>query len=269
MSPNSQGSRQPKVRSPTFQFHHQTSSMVGDKTKKHIKDLISADVLNHYTRLVLINAIYFKGTWKNKFNTIKTTNEPFYVTPTTTVDVPMMNKKSNYRYGIIKELKAQLLEMPYENNGASMVIILPEEKNGLDSLLQKLAEGYDLLEDLSANLLQNSVMEVRVTIPRFKIETEIDLGVLLPKIGIAQIFDENNSGLTKILNSDEPLYVSKAIQKAFIEVNEDGVKAAAATGNYLRKLCSSSFAFRANRPFLYLLLHKQHIVLFIGVFNGK
>ncbi|CAH2990006.1 unnamed protein product [Chilo suppressalis] len=245
------------------------NTWVEDKTNKRIKDLITADDLDSYTRLVLINAIYFKGTWKNQFNKSNTMDQPFYVTASTTIDVPMMYKEDSFRYGISEKLKAQLLEMPYIDNEASMLIVLPEEKDGLDSMLQTLADGHDLLEDVAANMFHT---KVQVTIPKFKIETEIDLGVLLPKMGIKQIFNKDDSGLTKILNANEPLYVSKGIQKAFIEVNEEGAEAAAATGMIMMMRCSMPAppaTFRADRPFLYLLLDKQHIVLFVGVYNGK
>ncbi|CAH0747451.1 unnamed protein product [Diatraea saccharalis] len=242
------------------------NAWVEDKTNKRIKDLISPDDLDSSSRLVLVNAIYFKGTWKKQFQPQNTMDQPFYVTPTTTVDVPMMYKEDNYKFGNSVELKSLLLEMPYIDNEASMLIVLPEELDGLDSVLQKLAAGHDLFADV-ANMFDT---KVQVTIPKFKIETEIDLGDLLPKIGIKKIFDKTNSGLTKILNVDEPLYVSKGIQKAFIEVNEEGAEAAAATGMVVMMRCAMpSPTFYANRPFLFLLLDNQRTVLFIGVFNGK
>ncbi|CAH0405916.1 unnamed protein product [Chilo suppressalis] len=238
------------------------NTWVEDKTNKRIKDLITADDLDSYTRLVLINAIYFKGTWKNQFNKSNTMDQPFYVTASTTIDVPMMYKEDSFRYGISEKLKAQLLEMPYIDNEASMLIVLPEEKDGLDSMLQTLADGHDLLEDVAANMFHT---KVQVTIPKFKIETEIDLGVLLPKMGIKQIFNKDDSGLTKILNANEPLYVSKGIQKAFIEVNEEGAEAAAATAGVVRMRRSLLVApptpvFLANRPALWCITVAQQIV---------
>nr|AFQ01141.1 serine protease inhibitor 005 [Chilo suppressalis] len=237
------------------------NTWVEDKTNKRIKDLITADDLDSYTRLVLINAIYFKGTWKNQFNKSNTMDQPFYVTASTTIDVPMMYKEDSFRYGISEKLKAQLLEMPYIDNEASMLVVLPEEKDGLDSMLQTLADGHDLLEDVAANMFHT---KVQVTIPKFKIETEIDLGVLLPKMGIKQIFNKDDSGLTKILNANEPLYVSKGIQKAFIEVNEEGAKATASTFMPMERPCSvrRTPVFRADHPFLAVILANNTSVFF-------
>ncbi|CAH2990002.1 unnamed protein product [Chilo suppressalis] len=234
---------------------------VEEKTNKRIKDVISAHALDCHTRMVLINAIYFKGSWRKKFHKRKTFDEAFYVTPTTTVNVPMMHRIKYFGYGINKELKAQLLEIPYVENEASMLIVLPEEKDALDSVLQKLADGFDLLE-ASRKLPYDSV---EVIIPKFKIETEIDLNVLLPKIGISQIFDKDNSGLTKILNTEkETLYVSKGIQKAFIEVNEEGAKATASTFMPMERPCSvrRTPVFRADHPFLAVILANNTSVFF-------
>ncbi|CAH0747450.1 unnamed protein product [Diatraea saccharalis] len=244
------------------------NAWVEDKTNKRIKDLISPDDLDSSSRLVLVNAIYFKGTWKKQFQPQNTMDQPFYVTPTTTVDVPMMYKEDNYKFGNSVELKSLLLEMPYIDNEASMLIVLPEELDGLDSVLQKLAAGHDLFADV-ANMFDT---KVQVTIPKFKIETEIDLGDLLPKIGIKKIFDKTNSGLTKILNVDEPLYVSKGIQKAFIEVNEEGAEAAAATAMGIA-MCMAMIneppvpEFRADHPFL-AVIFVNNAPAFLAVHRG-
>ncbi|KAL4709175.1 hypothetical protein ACJJTC_008103 [Scirpophaga incertulas] len=228
------------------------NSWVEGKTNKRIKDLIQPDDLNAYSRLVLVNAIYFKGTWKTKFDVNNTSNQPFYLSKSSTIDIPMMYREDNYKFGFSEELQAQLLQMDYIGDEASMLIVLPNEVDGLNTVLEKLAAGHNLMSDVE-KMHSN---KVRVTIPKFKIETEIDLGNLLPKLGIKSIFNENNSGLTKLLNADEPLYVSKAIQKAFIEVNEEGAEAAAATVGAvrMRRCAPQHHEFVANRPALWCIL---------------
>ncbi|XP_052753704.1 antichymotrypsin-2-like isoform X2 [Galleria mellonella] len=224
---------------------------VEDKTNKKIKDLLSSDSLNSDTRLVLVNALYFKGTWEKQFEKHLTSDQPFNVNNNTKINVPMMFREDTFWYGESEGLQAQLLKMNYVGNEASMLVVLPNEIEGLGGLLQKLADGYDLLKDVN----QMYSTKVRVTLPKFKIETEIDLNTLLPKLGIKQIFNQQNSGLTKVLNAPEPLYVSKAIQKAFIEVNEEGAEAAAATVMGVM-MCSAMLDeppvpnFCADRPFL-------------------
>ncbi|KAH9633979.1 hypothetical protein HF086_001181 [Spodoptera exigua] len=182
---------------------------VESQTNEKIKDLLSSDSVDSDTRLVLINALYFK-----------------------------------------------LLEMPYQGGEASMLIVLPNEIEGLDGVLSKLASGFDLMSEIG----KMHKTKVQVTIPKFKIETEIDLADLLPKLGIKSIFDRANSGLTKILNADEPLFVSKAVQKAFIEVNEEGAEAAAATAMVTRRARSLVPVFAADRAALWLLRVAGHVV---------
>lgn len=237
---------------------------VEGKTNNKIKDLISSDSLGEDTRLVLLNAIYFKGTWKKQFDPQNTLNQPFFIAEETTVEVPMMYKEDNYLYGESSELGAQLLQIPYVGDEASMLIVLPNEITGLDAVLKKLASGYDLLGEVD----KMYKTKVQVTIPKFKIETEIDLTELLPKLGIISIFKSNNSGITKLLNKPETLCVTQAIQKAFIEVNEEGAEAAAATGMVMMLRCAPMPAerFFADRPFLYVLL-QERTELFVGAYR--
>lgn len=228
---------------------------VESKTNNRIKELLNSDSINSDSRLVLVNALYFKGNWKKKFDPQNTLDMEFYVKQKEPVLIPMMYMKSKFNYGESQELDAQLLEIPYEGDQASMLIVLPREVDGLESMLQKLASGFDLIDAI--NKMLN--VEVQVTLPKFKIETSIDLKELLPKLGIKAIFDRSNSGLTRILDNNEALYVSEAVQKAFIEVNEEGAEAAAATAFGIMMTCAMVDVdpvknFVANRPFFATIL---------------
>lgn len=192
---------------------------------------------------------------------------PFYINNETSVKIPMMYQEDKFKYDNNTELNAQILEMAYEGNEASMVIVLPNEIDGLDQVLRKLADGFDLIavwEKLISTKLQ-------VIIPKFKTETEIDLTHVFSKLGINAIFRRENSGVSKILDNNESLYISKAIQKAFIEVNEEGAEAAAATHMVLRKRRAHYPApiVRADRPFLYFLIGPDHTMLFVGLYQGR
>ncbi|KAF9795183.1 hypothetical protein SFRURICE_004555 [Spodoptera frugiperda] len=233
---------------------------VESQTNEKIKDLLSSDSVDGDTRLVLINALYFKGTWKKQFDPQNTMNQPFHITASSSVEVPMMYREDDYLYGESSELQAQLLEMPYVGEEASMLIVLPNEIEGLDGVLSKLASGFDLMSEIGKMYRT----KVQVTIPKFKIETEIDLTEVLPKLGIKSIFNRQNSGLTKVLNVAEPLFVSKAVQKAFIEVNEEGAEAAAATAMGIMMMSAMINAppvpvFHADRPFVAAILIGRHI----------
>ncbi|CAH2068525.1 unnamed protein product, partial [Iphiclides podalirius] len=230
---------------------------VESKTNEKIKDLLSRDCLSSDTRL---------GTWKKQFDPANTIDQPFHIDEEKTVMVPMMYKEDEFLYGESEELGAQLLKMHYVGEDASMLIVLPNEISGLNGVLEKLANGYDLMGEVEKMFST----KVQVTIPKFKIETEIDLAELLPKLGIKAIFNPDKSGLNKILNVEERLYVSKAVQKAFIEVNEEGAEAAAATGMVIMLRCARppSPSFYANHPFVYMLVDSQHNEIFIGVYRA-
>ncbi|KAJ8734084.1 hypothetical protein PYW07_014635 [Mythimna separata] len=242
---------------------------VESQTNEKIKDLLSADSVDSNTRLVLVNALYFKGTWKTQFDPANTAEQPFHITAESTVNIPMMYIESEFLYGESGDLQAQLLEMHYEGGETSMLVVLPNEIDGLDGVLSKLASGFDLLSEVD----KMHKTKVQVTIPKFKIETEIDLTELLPKLGINAIFDKGNSGLTKILNVPEPLYVSKAVQKAFIEVNEEGAEAAAATAMGIAMFSAMvDFtpvpSFVADRPFLAAIL-VERTLHFVATYTGS
>ncbi|XP_060809974.1 antichymotrypsin-2 isoform X2 [Amyelois transitella] len=246
------------------------NTWVENKTNNKIKDLLSPDSLDGLTRLVLVNALYFKGTWEKQFDSNMTKDQPFHVNAATSVNVPMMYQENQFYYGESEELQAQLLAMPYVGDEARMLIVLPKEIEGLSAVLKKLAGGYNILDETERMFRT----KVQVTIPKFKIETEIDLKSLLPKLGIKQIFDEENSGLTKILNSGEKIHVSKAIQKAFIEVNEEGAEAAAATAMVVA-MCMAMVGepqvprFVADRPFLAVILDQNSVPYFYATYAGK
>jgi serpin B len=146
----------------------------------------------------------------------------------------------------------------------SMFIILPNEKNGIGNLEKKLATMN--LTDISKNMWST---EVNLALPKFKIEETIDLKDALTKLGLGEIFDErkaNFGGMIQVGSGN--LYVSKVVQKAFIEVNEEGAEAAAATGMVMMMRCSlvgpPPTVFKADHPFIYILAEKKDTQLFTG-----
>nr|CAD7460344.1 unnamed protein product [Timema tahoe] len=212
---------------------------VEEKTKNKIKDLISPDMLDSLTRLVMVNAVYFKGNWQDQFKPELTTTEPFYVSAEVKKDVRMMHLKKHFRYSEVDELEAQVLELPYEERQVSMVILLPNDRNGLPNLEAKLTS-----EKLTEVLSQLHSTEVNVSIPRFKLEDTIDLNSVLQEVtnsliqsamGMNNMF-EDSADFSGITDDAAGLKVSQVVQKAFIEVNEEGSEAAAATGECWQKL---------------------------------
>ncbi|GAB0096979.1 uncharacterized protein DMENIID0001_125650 [Sergentomyia squamirostris] len=236
------------------------NTWVEDKTNNKIKDLIPADALNGDTRMVLVNAIYFKGFWTNKFKVEATKPAPFWVTPEKSINVDMMNTKADFKYGLLEDLDAVALEMPYKDSDLSMLIILPNKRDGLPAL--EAALGKKDLAEITGSMYKT---EVIVQIPKFKIEYEIELGNVLQKLGMGKMFS-NAAEFEDMLVENEPLKVSKVIHKAFIDVNEEGAEAAAATG-LVMVLCSlvEDVYFTADRPFrFYLMSDRGNTVLFSG-----
>ncbi|XP_055317899.1 antichymotrypsin-2-like isoform X3 [Sitodiplosis mosellana] len=228
------------------------NSFVEDKTKEKIKDLIKPDMLDALTRVVLVNAIYFKGNWEYQFNKESTTQGDFYISETDTVPVDFMYIKKKFNYAVLEELDATALEMKYANSNFSFVIVLPNSRTGLPALEAKL-KNYDLAKITD----QMHKHEVEVTIPKFKVEFEISLNDVLKKMGMSDMFSKSNADLSGLLESPEPLYVSNVVHKAFIEVNEEGSEAAAATAIMMMK-CSmliqrQRIIFRADHPYIYFI----------------
>ncbi|KAK5646351.1 hypothetical protein RI129_004815 [Pyrocoelia pectoralis] len=208
---------------------------VESKTNSKIKNLIDSGCLDSLTRLVLVNAIYFKGDWANQFRRRDTKKEKFYVSENESVDCDMMHITKNFKYREDQHLQAQILEMKYTNRNVSMVIILPFKRTGIEDLEKKLVDvDFSTITDGMRSL------EVQLSLPKFKVETTMDLQSVLTRMGLGVIFDQAKANFSEISDSKEQLYVSKAIQKAFIEVNEEGAEAAAATG-ILKKRKYSSF----------------------------
>ncbi|XP_076623435.1 antitrypsin isoform X2 [Colletes latitarsis] len=224
---------------------------VQENTNDRIKNIVTSDDLNDMTALVLVNAVYFKGQWKNKFNSEDTKEMPFHVNENTVKNVPTMYRQGSYKYGELPHLNAKFIEIPYKGNELSMVIILPNEINGLSEVKKKLQDM-----NIADILNQGFTGDVQLYMPKFKIESKIELNSILKKLGLTDMFTAraNFSGI-----ANDNLAVSKVIQKAFIEVNEEGSEAAAATAIQLR--CCSIMVhpeIRINHPFMYGIIKTFH-----------
>ncbi|KAF7994109.1 hypothetical protein HCN44_011378 [Aphidius gifuensis] len=222
------------------------------KTNNKINDVIKSD-----TKLILVNAIYFKGTWQHPFDPDKTSDRDFYITKLSSIKVPMMTNKQRYAYGKLPQYKSKFIELPYTIEDLSMMIILPDDIDGL-SLIEK---NFDWNLVVDAEIGRGDVI---LHLPKFKIQCTTNLKEILQNIGFKNMF-ENAADFSGI--SETPLKVSKVIQKAFIEVNEEGSEAAAATvvKMRLKRSLEEPEEFNVNRPFMIAIRHKpSNIPLFIG-----
>lgn len=238
------------------------NAWVEQQTNEKIKELIPQGVLDELTRLVLVNAIYFKGNWASQFDKNNTSNAEFWVTSDITVDVPMMTQEREFKYADIPDKHLQILELPYEGEDLSMVILLPAEKDGLAELEQLLS--MENLDGWFESLWQQKVM---VYIPKFKLSSGLILGETLSAMGMPDAFSEMSADFSG-MGSSRDLHISAVFHKAFVEVNEEGTEAAAATA-VIMKGRGLSFSptptFRADHPFIFLIRdNRSGSILFLG-----
>lgn len=232
------------------------NNWVKDQTEGKIQDLIQRNDVDKFTRLVLVNAVYFKADWLTKFDKADTKAEPFYVNDRETVNVEMMHRKvTGFHYASKDDLDAQVLELRYINKTVGMYIILPNDRNGINQLEEKLST-IDITDVTKG--LWNSLADV--AIPKFKIEQKLDLKDALIKLGLGEIFDEYKANFAGIVNNND-LHVNKIVQKSFIEVNEEGAEASAATSITVAVPISANSELRVHKfhvdhPFIFLIVHK-------------
>uniref|UniRef100_A0A8C1PXX0 Serpin B6 n=1 Tax=Cyprinus carpio TaxID=7962 RepID=A0A8C1PXX0_CYPCA len=241
---------------------------VEKNTQGKIKDLLPLGSIDAMTKLVLVNAIYFKGNWEKKFPKEATRDGQFKLNKTQTKPVKMMNHKAEFPLAVIPEMNSQVLELPYVGKNLSMLIILPEEIEDETTGLQKLEKAltYEKLMEWTRPEVMRQ-QEVQVSLPKFKMEETYDMKSLLISMGMEDVFNLQKVNLSG-MSSNNDLVVSKVIHKAFVEVNEEGTEAAAATGVVVMNRCLRiPQFFNADHPFLFFIRHNPtKSILFYGRF---
>ncbi len=231
------------------------------RTEDRIKNLIPGGVLNAMTRLVLVNAIYFKGDWTKPFDPDGTVDAPFRTLDGNRVTVPMMAQQTDFRYA--EEAGVQALELPYGDDGElAMLILLPAEPDGLAALEAELTP--EVLNGWTARLRSR---EVSVFLPRFKLTRSLTLNRYLQALGIRLAFQGGAADFSGMDGQSGNLFIDSVLHKAFVEVNEEGTEAAAATAVVMRltMVVDPPPVFRADRPFLFLIREcATGSILFMG-----
>ena len=231
------------------------NSWVEEQTEHRIQDLFARGTIHERTRLVLANAVYFKGRWASQFDPAQTGQAEFAISPTERVLVPLMSQTGKFK--LARASWGSVLEMPYAGADLSMVVLLPIEAEGL-----RVLEGELTLQNLNQWLSSLSEAEVRVGLPRFKLETQYMLTQTLEQMGMPSAFapgaDFSN------LTDERDWFLDVVVHKAFCEVNEEGTEAAAATGVGFA-VTSAPPEFIADHPFVFLIRdHVTGTVLFLG-----
>ncbi|KAJ3624394.1 hypothetical protein MTP99_018019 [Tenebrio molitor] len=236
------------------------NSWLEKETENKINNMVDSKLLDELTRIILINALYFKGDWTEKFYVCNTQKTNFYKTKNDAVEVDTMtsNHSQFFRICMSLDLNAKLLELPI-NGDASMVFVLPNERDGLAYLENKIDKVFLPYKFIST--------VVTVFIPKFKIEYQTDFKAVLRNLGVHTIFTEGDADLSGIAGEKGDLFVNAVLQKTFVDVSEEGVEAAAATFTMIATpLCgfmNIPEQFIADHPFIFYIKVRD-VIIFAG-----
>ncbi|XP_062986351.1 serpin B6-like [Elgaria multicarinata webbii] len=244
------------------------NAWVEEQTAGKIQNLLAPGIVNGLTRLVLVNAIYFKGNWAKRFRKDLTTEKPFKVSKNETKMVQMMFQKAKFNVTYIADYHTHVLEMPYVDNELSMIILLPDEirddSTGLEKLEREMT--YEkLIEWINPEMMDST--EVELSLPKFKLEEKYDLKPVLKSLGMTDAFDEGKADFSG-MSPNNDLVLSEVVHKSFVEVNEEGTEAAAATAAVMMLRCARiPRPIIADHPFLFFIRHRiMGGILFYGRF---
>ncbi|MFZ2654440.1 MAG: serpin family protein, partial [Victivallales bacterium] len=239
------------------QITKQINEWVERQTNKKIKNIVSEDMFNDLTKLVLVNAIYFKAKWLYQFDKRITVEDKFRVTSDQEVNVPMMNQELNIQYFENEDI--QLVILPYLGKDFSMVIVLPKDIKKFNDVEKKVFDGEYKNISLKGE-------KVRLTIPRFKMEYKCFLSEKFMEMGMKDAFDAFKADFTG-MEMRKSLFISIVLHKALVNVDEEGTEAAAATVVIADTISAGPpvMVFRADHPFIFTIRENStKTILFMG-----
>ncbi|XP_049756226.1 serpin B10 [Elephas maximus indicus] len=246
------------------QIRKEINAWVEKQTEGKILNLLPEDSVDSTTRMVLVNALYFKGVWEYQFPVENTTEKPFRVNMTTSKPVQMMSMKQKLPIIHIEQPQAKVLQLDYDSHDLSLLILLPEVITGLEQL-EKAITYEKLNEWTSADLME--LYEVTVHLPKFKLEESYDLKLALSRMGISDAFNPSQADFSG-MSLERNLYLSNVFHKSFVEINEKGTEAAAGSGSEVSfRIRLPPMEFNVDHPFLFFIRHnKTKNILFYGRF---
>ena len=239
---------------------NQINGWVREKTNDKIENILAPGSTDEMTRMVITNAVYFKGKWSLEFNPKNTSEKPFWTDKDSSVTVPMMKQPVDiYNYADTENLQA--LELNYLGGDISMVVLLPKDRDGIQSLEQSMDEKkFVAIKDSMTR------QPLTIEIPRFEFDTKYNLKPPLQSLGLHDAFDKSNANFQGI--TDEKVYLDSAAHKAFVNVNEEGTEAAAITALVARATSGPPEPvdeFVADHPFMFVIQEKETgEILFLG-----
>lgn len=231
---------------------------VAAQTNDKIKDLIPEGVLNALTRLVLTNAVYFKAAWMNQFDPANTAPGTFTLSDGSQVDVPMMRAQRSMQAFVDEQFA--VVELPYVGGRYSMTLVMPAQDG--------LAEFESSLDAERLNKILGSLSTASVTLslPKFKLESSFGLSEAMKTLGMTDAFTPGLADFSG-MEGTRNLYISDLLHKAYVDVNEEGTEAAAATAVVvgMTSMPAESYTIDFDRPFLFLIRDIQtNAILFMG-----
>ena len=232
---------------------------VSDQTAAKIQDLLPQGSLTTLTRLVLTNAIYFNAAWATQFEKSMTQNAQFTLLDGTTVTVPMMQQKDKF-YKYVEGTNYKALEMPYSGNQLSMDILLPN--SGQFNTFEAALNSQQINSIINA--MQSAPVDL--TMPKFKIESELGLKKSLAALGMKDAFDPSLADFSG-MDGQKDLFITDVLHKSYVTVDEAGTEAAAATGVIVgtTAMPTNIKEFNMNRPFIFLIRdNPTGSILFLG-----
>ncbi|XP_040840692.1 serpin B11 isoform X1 [Ochotona curzoniae] len=248
----------------TEETRKKINAWVESRTNGKVTNLFGEGAIDPSSVLVLVNAVYFKGQWLSKFQARETVRAPFQLAEGKSVLVEMMYQTGMFKLAVIERPQMQVLELPYVNNRLSMLVLLPTGTTKLEQIAKQLNVRTFEKWTGPSNMVER---EVEVHLPRFKLDVQYELNSLLKSLGMTDIFNKDKADLSG-MSSAKGLYLSKVIHKSYVDVNEEGTEAAAATGaNIAVKRLPIRYQFTANKPFLFLIRdNPSKMIVFCGKF---
>ncbi|XP_049738443.1 serpin B9 isoform X1 [Elephas maximus indicus] len=244
----------------------QINTWVSKKTEGKIQELLPGYSIDPQTRLVFVNAVYFKGRWNEEFNKTYTRKMPFKINQKEQKPVQMMFQEATFKITYAKEVQAQVLEMPYAGEELSMVILLPDDNVDLSTVEKNLT--FEKFVAWTKPDCMSST-EVEVLLPRFTLEEDHDMESVLQNLGVVDAFQQDKADFSA-MSAGTDLFLSKFVHKSFLEVNEEGTEAAAASAAVIVECClEAGPRFCADHPFLFFIRHNAaNSILFCGRFSS-
>lgn len=242
------------------------NTWVSKQTEGKIPELLSDGSVDSETRLVLVNALYFKGKWHQPFNKGDTREMPFKINKKEEKPVQMMYQEDTFNLAHVNEVQAQVLEIPYKGLELSLLVLLPND--GVDlSKVENSLTFEKLMAWTKPDIMKST--DVEVFLPKFKLQEDYDMESVFQHLGMVDVFQGSKADLSG-MSPERDLRLSKFVHKSVVEVSEEGTEAAAASSAVIEFCCACIVpTFCADRPFLYFIRHnKTNSLLFCGRFSS-